>query len=128
VETAHLVVGQSYAFRVKRSEGSPLLRVKLLDLVGRKGKIKVRFDAGPHPGLEEYVTTRQLVVPWAERKALLRDEERLARLDEYAQTVADKALATAASAVLESTGEPDAPTAPQPSSQAATKRRDPNTD
>jgi hypothetical protein len=32
--------------------------------------------------LEEYVSSRQLVVPWGERRALLRDEERAARLEQ----------------------------------------------
>ena len=39
-----------------------MFKVKLLDKVGRKGKVKIRFEDGPHPGLEEYVSTRQLVV------------------------------------------------------------------
>ena len=32
-----------------------MLKVLLLDKVGRKGKIKIRFEDGPHPGLEEYI-------------------------------------------------------------------------
>jgi hypothetical protein len=39
-----------------------MLEVRLLDKVGRKGKIKIRFEDGPHPGLEEYISTRQLAV------------------------------------------------------------------
>jgi hypothetical protein len=105
VESQALEIGRRYAFREKRISDSPLLKVKLLDIVGRKGKVKVRFEDGPHPGLEEYVSTRQLIIPWARRNALLRDEERSARLDEYARTVHDKALMEAASAVLAATGE-----------------------
>lgn len=56
-----------YAYREKRSTSCPLLKVKLLDKVGRKGKVKIRSEEGPHPGLEEYVASRQLVVPWGER-------------------------------------------------------------
>lgn len=92
----------------KRSTAFPLLKVVLVAKVGRKGKVKIRFDDGPHPGLEEYVTTRQLVSTWGERKAVLRDEERTARLLGHARAAADKAVAGAASAVLESTGEPGA--------------------
>lgn len=105
MESQALVVGRSYAYREKRSPACPLLQVKLL---GRKGKLKVRFQDGPHPGLEEYVSSRQLVVPWGERRALLRDEERASQLAEHARGLADKALMEAAGAVLESTGEPGA--------------------
>jgi hypothetical protein len=108
MESAALEIGRFYAFREKRGSAEPMLKVKLLEKVGRKGKVKVRFEGGPHPGLEEYVSTRQLVVAWGERKHVLRDEERAARLDEYARTRADRALGEAASAVLVSSGEPGA--------------------
>ena len=132
MESQALVIGRSYAYREKRSPACPLLKVKLLDKVGRKGKLKIsgpttrataccplgkvgrkgklkiRCEGGPHPGLEEYVSSRQLVVPWGERRALLRDEERAARLEQHARGLSDKALTEAASAVLESTGEPGA--------------------
>jgi hypothetical protein len=108
METSALKIGQRYAYREKRNTSSPLLKVKLLDIVGRKGKVKVCFEDGPHPGLEEYISTRQLIVPWGQRQALLRDEERAAALDEHARGSYDKALTEAASAVLESTGEPGA--------------------
>jgi hypothetical protein len=59
---AQLEVGRWYAYREKRGPRYPILTVRLLDKVGRKGKIKIRFEDGPHPGLEEYISTRQLVV------------------------------------------------------------------
>jgi hypothetical protein len=86
----------------------PRLKVKLVDKVGRKGKVKVCFDDGPHPGLVEYVASRQLVVPWEERSAVLRDEKRAGALDDHAREVFDPALGEASSAVLESSGEPGA--------------------
>jgi hypothetical protein len=85
-----------------------MLKVKLLDKVGRRGKLKVRFESGPHPGLEEYVSTRQIVVPWGQRNAVLRDERLSAALDDYSRGRGDPALGEAASAILESTGEPGA--------------------
>lgn len=88
METHALEIGRPYAFRHKRVTGEPL-RVKLLEKVGRKGKLKIRFEDGPHPGLEEYVSSRQIVIAWGERRALLRDEEREARLADYAAGVAD---------------------------------------
>jgi hypothetical protein len=108
VESRELVIGRSYAYRERRSTTCPLLKVRLLDKIGRGGKNKIRFEEGPHPGLEEYVSSRQIVVPWGERKALLRDEERAARLEEHGRDITDNALVEAAGAVLESTGEPGA--------------------
>lgn len=107
MESRFLIIGRRYGFREKRSD-SDLIKVKLLDKVGRKGKVKIVFEEGPHPGLEEYVNTRQIVVPWGERKALLRDEKRLGELLEYSEPRSDRALAAACSAVLEATGEPGA--------------------
>lgn len=101
-------VGRSYAYREKRGAGQPMLKVKLLDKVGRKGKLKVRFEDGPHPGLEEYISTRQVICTWGERTTVIRDEQRSERLEEYAANLRDKAVAEAASAVLYSTGEPSA--------------------
>src|SRR3954471_17553606 len=83
MRTEELVIGRNYAFHHTRGPDVELLKVRLLDVVGRKGKIKVRFETGPHPGLEEYVATRQLVARWSERRALLRDDEREQR---YANT------------------------------------------
>src|SRR4051812_29009847 len=92
MRTEELVIGRTHAFRHTRGPDVELLKVRLLDVVGRKGKIKVRFETGPHPGLEEYVATRQLVARWSERRALLRDDEREQRLREYAHTMRDGAL------------------------------------
>jgi hypothetical protein len=86
----------------------PLLRVKLLAKVGRGGKVQIRFEDGPFPGLEEYIHTRQLVVPWGERQAFLKDEERLARIKTAASEYGDRARRDAVEAVLESTGESSA--------------------
>lgn len=103
-----LTTGRTYAYREKLSPDCPFLKVKLVEKVGRKGKVKVRFEDGPHPGLEEYVSTRQLVVAWGERKTVLRDEERKKGLAEYERGKDDKALRDASEAVLTSTGEPGA--------------------
>ena len=103
-----MVIGRSYAYREKRGPDTPMFKVKLLDKVGRKGKIKVRFEDGPHPGLEEYISTRQVVCAWVQRNAVIRDEQRDAQLEEYSAGLRDKAVSEAASAVLFSTGEPGA--------------------
>ena len=51
------------------------LKVKLLAVVGRGGKVKIRFEDGPFPGLEEYAASRQLIARWSELRPYLRDEE-----------------------------------------------------
>src|SRR5262245_29907437 len=68
MDSASLTVGKLYAFREKRQPGVPFLKVKLLAKVGRGGRVQIRFEDGPFPGLEEYVHTKQLGVPWASGK------------------------------------------------------------
>ena len=106
MQTDALVEGRFYAFREKRGAGAPMLKVKLLEKVGRRGHVRVRYEDGPHPGLEEYVATRQLVVSWGDRKALLRDEERFARIEQTVKR--DSAREEAISTVLAASGEPSA--------------------
>lgn len=89
----------------KRGPRQLMLKVKLLERVGRKGKGKIRFEDEPHPGLEEYISTRQVVCAWGQRQGVLRDEERQDRLDEFSAGVRDGALTEAAEAVLTSTAE-----------------------
>lgn len=102
-------IGSHYAYREKRTPGSPFLKVKYLEKVEGKGKIKVRYEDGPHPGLEEYVRPQTIVSSWGQRKAVERDEERIQRLaDHHVQSRADRALSWAITAVLCSTGEPSA--------------------
>jgi hypothetical protein len=105
METSQLVPNRLYAFREKRVAGEAMLKVRVLEVVGRKGRVKVRFEDGPHPGLDEYVHSRQLVVPWGERTSLLRDEERLERLKQLEREGVDPAVATAVEVILEATGE-----------------------
>jgi hypothetical protein len=95
-----LVEGRTYAFREKRVPGSELHKVKLIEKVGRGGKLKVRFHTGPHPGLEEYVSTRQLVVSWPEAQSFLQDEKRQAQVAEECRRTSERVLSQAASEVL----------------------------
>jgi hypothetical protein len=103
-----LIEGRRYAYREKRSAGSEMLKVKLVAKVGRRGMVKIGFEVGPHPGLEEYVRTTTIVVPWGERAAFLRNEQRHAALDAYGKERRDPAIEEAVSAVLASSGEPSA--------------------
>lgn len=103
MDSAQLIVGHRYAFREKPRPGEPIIKVKLLDKV-RRGKVRVLYEEGEHPGLDEYVTSRQLVARWGDRKALLRDEERTQALKQHArERKADRVVAGAVSAVLEAT-------------------------
>src|SRR5579863_9990931 len=62
-----------YPFREKRSPGAPLQHVRVIEHV-RRDKWKVEWIE-PNPGLVDYVESGQLVVPWKEHKALLKEEE-----------------------------------------------------
>jgi hypothetical protein len=109
MESAALEIGRLYAYRENRRAKSEMLKVKLIAKVGRGGKVKVRFEDGPHPGLEEYVRTANLIVSWGDRKAVLRDEERSQRIDDYSQrSRSDHAIVEAVSSILASSGEPSA--------------------
>jgi hypothetical protein len=70
---AEIKPGKEYAFREKRIHGSPLQRVRIIEHV-RGNKWKVEW-IDPNPGLVHYVESGQLIVPWKEQKAFLKDEE-----------------------------------------------------
>ena len=108
MQSSEIAIGNRYGMRLKVSIGEPLTEVKVIEKVGRKGHIKVRHLAGETPGLEEYVKTRQIIVAWGERKAFLRDEERLRRAEQASDKEVDRARADATEAVLFSTGDPAA--------------------
>ncbi len=100
-------VGQKYAFRQRLSTSEPLLQVQVIEKAGRRGQVKIRRVTEPYAGLEEWVTSGQLVVPWTERKALLRDEERAKRFDE-ARRKSNEGLVKAIETVIYATGYSDA--------------------
>ena len=107
MQESQIEVGRKYALRVKVSAGEPLLQVQLMEQTGRRGQVKVRRLSEPHAGLEEYVKTRQLIVPWGERQAFLKDEERAQRFDE-ARSRPNQAVAGAIETVMYATGYTDA--------------------
>lgn len=106
MQHSQIEVGRKYAMRVKVSAGEPLLQVQVLEKTGRRAQLKVRRLSDPHAGLEEYVKTRQLIVPWGGRQAFLKDEERAQRFD-AARTRPNQALAGAISTVMAATGYSD---------------------
>jgi len=105
---SELVVGRRYGMRLKVSPGEPLIEVKHLEKVGRKGHVKIEHFGGETPGLSEYVKTRQLIVAWGERKAFLRDEERLDRTERASAKEGTQARRDATETIRFATGEPEA--------------------
>jgi hypothetical protein len=107
MQESQIEVGRKYAMRVKVSAGEPLLQVQVVEKTGRRAQVKVRRLSEPHAGLEEFIKTRQLIVPWGERQAFLRDEERAQQFD-AARPRPNQALAGAIQTVMYSTGYTDA--------------------
>lgn len=70
-----------YAFREKRTPGTPFQRVVVIEHI-RKNKWKVKW-VDPNPGLVDYVESGQLIVPWKEVKAFTKEEENAGRLREH---------------------------------------------
>jgi len=73
--------GTEYAFREKRIPGSPFQRVRIIEHI-RGNKWKAEWIE-PNPGLVHYVESGQLIVPWKENKAFLKDEVNATRLREH---------------------------------------------
>jgi len=81
---ADLKPREDYAFREKRTPASPMQHIRLLEHI-RGNKWKAKW-IDPNPGLIDYITTTQIIVPWRDRKAYLRDEGCLALMLEHNQT------------------------------------------
>ena len=73
--------GAHYAFREKRKPGVPFQRLKILEHT-RGNKWKAEWIE-PNAGLVDYVEYGQLIAPWKEHKAVLREEMDRQRIDEY---------------------------------------------
>ncbi len=71
-------LGTEYALREKRTLGTPFQRVRIIEHV-RGNKWKAKW-IDPNSGLVDYVESGQLIVPWKEHKAFLKDEENAERL------------------------------------------------
>jgi hypothetical protein len=68
--------GSVYGVRLNPSRKDELIKVMVVASVGRGGKHLVQHVSGPHPGLEEYLHSRQFICAWKDAKALIRDEKR----------------------------------------------------
>ncbi len=108
MQSSEIVTGHRYGMRLKAAVDEPLIEVNVIEKVGRKGHIKVQHLGGETPGLEEYVRTRQIIITWGERRAFLRDEERLQRAEQASAREGDHARQDATEAILFSAGDPAA--------------------
>jgi len=64
--------GQEYGYRDSPKRRDDLQRVKVIEKVRAKWKVEW---VEPNPGLQDYVKSVQLVVPWGKRRAFLKNEE-----------------------------------------------------
>jgi hypothetical protein len=77
-----IVVGAEYGFRQKAVPGSELEHVRVLEKVRAQWRVEW---VEPNPGLTDFVKSAQLVVPWKQRRAFLRDEENWRRIREASE-------------------------------------------
>lgn len=98
-----LVAGRKYALRQKKDR-TTLVKVTFRGVL-HGSQVKVRFDDGELAGLEDWVTTRELVCPWGERKTLLRDEACAAALEKNNYGHWDRVYEDAISEVFTASGE-----------------------
>jgi len=99
-------IGQYYGYRDTPKRRDELQRVKVLEKV--RGKWKVEW-VEPNPGLQDYVKSAQLVVPWGKRREFLKEEENWSQLIEACGRSwpgHDHPLSEAVDTILESMGEP----------------------
>ncbi len=101
---ADIKPGSRYGFR--RQQPDPLEQVRVVEKV-RPGRCMVEFVGPPHPGLVDYVRSRDLICKWTDREALLRNERRLSRLRDQVlgNWPGEGPYDTAVMYVLDATGE-----------------------
>jgi len=103
--SGEIQIGHDYGYRDVPKRPDDLQRVKVLEKVRAKWKVEW---VDPHPGLQDYVKSAQLVVPWGKRREFLKDEENWVRLVEvcsHSWPGHDHPLSEAVDLILSSTGE-----------------------
>jgi hypothetical protein len=98
--------GTEYAFRERREPGIPFQRVRIIQHA-RGSKWRAEW-IDPSPGLVEYVDSGQLIVPWKEHKAFLKEEasaESLRQHNERAEYSDNFPIGKAMYEVFESVGD-----------------------
>jgi hypothetical protein len=103
---AQIKPGTEYAFREQRSSRTPFHRVRVIQHT-RGTKWRAEWIE-PSPGLVDYVDSSQLVVPWKEHKAFLKEEASLEALRQHNQRTGydeNSPIARALYQVFESIGD-----------------------
>ena len=80
MEQRNIEIGQEYGYREMPNRHSPLEHVRVLDRVRSKWKVEW---IEPNHGLVDYVESGQLLVPWKEQRALLKEEASRERIREH---------------------------------------------
>lgn len=99
-------MGGEYALREPPRAGVEFEHVRVVEKV-RSGRWKVEW-IDPNPGLVDFVKSANLIVPWKQRKALVRDEQHHETLARYSQRQwdgRDGPVSEAVNEVLEAIGE-----------------------
>ena len=73
--------GAEYAIREPVAVGVEFQHVKMLENV-RGSRWRAEW-IDPNPGLIEYISSKNVIVEWAQRKAFLRDEQHAASLTDH---------------------------------------------
>ena len=106
MEHHKIEIGRLYAVREPPRPGVEMEKVKVLERV-RSGRWKVEW-VDPNPGLVDYVRSANIICRWADRRPVVRDEERYQRLREVSDRLwpgDDHPLTDAVGEVLDATGE-----------------------
>lgn len=103
---SHLLhTGRTYTHRANPADpASHLSKVQVI-APPRSRQVKIRHADGELNGLEEWVPTRQIMCPWGERRAYLRDERREAELRAASEHDREAVEEQAISTVFEATGD-----------------------
>lgn len=101
--------GAEYAIREPVAVGVEFQHVKILENV-RGSRWRAEW-IDPNPGLIEYISSKNVIVEWAQRKAFLRDEQHAAVFRDHLARSGyrgdEHPVSRAVSEVFEAAGEPD---------------------
>jgi len=106
VDRRHIIVGEQYALREPVKPGVEFQHIRVLQHV-RGTNWRVEW-VNPNRGLIDFVTSKNIIVPWKERAAFLRDErnaQALARFVGDRFPGDDSPIVSAVESVLSATGE-----------------------
>jgi hypothetical protein len=81
MQKAHITEGNEYALRERKSTTGEVQRIRVLEHIrGNRWKAEWIY---PNPGLVHYVESGNLLAPWKEHKAFLREEADRERLQQH---------------------------------------------